>query len=380
MESLEQQLPIGLRKLLLNARELPFQGTLDFKLLEEWADGIPLFSENDPAAREWAETPTREIDLSKYGYGKVLVKDESVNPTGTIKDRASWEVTTLYRDFARMMILKHGSGELSTAEVSRIKVPRFTVITAGNEGRALAQSFKRFNLPPVKIVVDKHTNPNILARLQPLHADIYEVDLGAKELTPDEIRAISNNKNGTDITSTRLFSPEVVFYDWHVFESFNQKPDQVFMPFGSGRLSACYLYWQKKIVMDYLHGNPRDPRLSREIDPREIMKIDLLCAEPAAYPSQADKLHGEFKPFLIFKDDDMEAISKFGFSGKGTGIYKVSEAEIREAYDILRQEGVACEPSSVAGLALYIQKFKVGKINPSKKALIINTGRGLCVE
>lgn len=380
METLEQQLPICLRKLLLSAKELPFQETLDFKLLEEWADGIPMFPENDPTAREWAETPVHEIDLSKYGYGKVLVKDESVNPTGTIKDRASWEVTTLYRDFARMMILRHSSGEISTAEISQIKVPRFTVITAGNEGRALAQSFQKFNLPPVKIVVDRNMHPNILARLQGLHADIYEVDLSAKELTPEEIRMLSNNKNGTDITSTRLFSPEVVFYDWHVFESFNQKPNQVFMPFGSGRLSACYLYWQKKIVMDYLHGNPIDPRLSKEIDPREIMKIGLLCAEPASYPSQADKLHGEFKPFLIFKDDDMEAISKFGFSGKGTGIYRISEAEIASAYGILRQEAVACEPSSAAGLALYIQKFKAGKINPAKRVLIINTGRGVCAE
>ncbi len=380
MESIEQQLPVGLRKLLLASRELPFQETLDFRLLEEWADGIPLFSENDPTAREWMETPVREIDLSKYGYGKILLKDESVNPTGTIKDRASWEVTTLYRDFARMMLLRHGSGEISTAEVSRIKVPRFTVITAGNEGRALAQSFRKFNLPPVKMVVDKNTHPKILAQLQSLHADIYEVDLGAKELTPYEIREVSNNRNGTDITSTRLFSPEVVFYDWHVFESFNQKPDQIFMPFGSGRLSACYLYWQKKIVMDYLYGNPRDPRLSKEIDPREIMKIDLLCAEPLCYPSQADKLHGGFKPFLIFKDDDMAAISKFGFSGRGTEIYNISEAEISEAYSILRQEGVTCEPSSVAGLALYIQKFKAGTINPEKRILVINTGRGVCVE
>lgn len=363
--------------LLINATERPFQGTMDLNLLTRWIDGIPYYPENDPNNMEWTPTPVRELDLSKYGYGKIVLKDESVNPTGTIKDRPAWEIVTLYREFALMLHAKYRAGIVSGSELGRIKIPRFTVITSGNEGRALAEAFVKYGLPPVKLIVEQNTHQDIIEQLRALHADVYVTDLSAKSLTSGDIKAISNNAEGADITSTKLFTPEEVFYDWHVFESVNQRPDQIFMPFGSGRLSACYLYWQKKLVHNGVLGQQMDPRLNPDIDYREIMQTDILCAEPSQYPSVADKLHAKFKPFLVFDGEDMESISRFGFSGKQTGIYKVSEQDIALAYKILTAEGIACEPSACAGFALYMARYRDGKIRQNKRTLIINTGRGL---
>lgn|SRR3989338_1577650 len=82
---------------------------MDWELVEKWADGIPVFSENDPTHPKWRATPTFPIDLTSEGYGVVFIKDEAdarSNPTQTIKDRMAWELTTLYGDYARGLYSK----------------------------------------------------------------------------------------------------------------------------------------------------------------------------------------------------------------------------------------------------------------------------------
>jgi len=61
-------------------------------------------SENDPRKPEFPPhhpkfpaTPTYRIKVP--GFTDVWLKDESVNPTGTHKDRMAWEIVVTYRDF-----------------------------------------------------------------------------------------------------------------------------------------------------------------------------------------------------------------------------------------------------------------------------------------
>ena len=59
-------------------------------------------SENDPKKPEfppsnphWPSTPIIKINVS--GFQNIFVKDESVNPTGTHKDRMAWEMVVTYK-------------------------------------------------------------------------------------------------------------------------------------------------------------------------------------------------------------------------------------------------------------------------------------------
>lgn len=190
--------PIPLERKVVKEIESP--RFMNYELVEKWGDGIPTYREADPAYPEWRATPVIPIDLAREGYGEIFVKNEAdprSNRTKTIKDRAAWELATLYRDYARALYLKLRTGSLTRAELESMPVPRLSLITAGNEGRAVAEAFKPYDLPPPKLILDKSIPSSALEQLKKLHADIYQVDLTRKELTTDEIRKLSNNEKGT---------------------------------------------------------------------------------------------------------------------------------------------------------------------------------------
>lgn len=67
-------------------------------------ESIKIASENNPKKPEFPSdnpkfpaTPTYQIQVP--GFTNVWLKDESVNPTGTHKDRMAWEMVVTYRDF-----------------------------------------------------------------------------------------------------------------------------------------------------------------------------------------------------------------------------------------------------------------------------------------
>ncbi len=75
---------------------------------QEILDSIKVPSENNPSKPEFPPdrprfpaTPTFKIEVP--GFSNVWIKDESVNPTGTHKDRMAWEMVVSYR---RLLVQK----------------------------------------------------------------------------------------------------------------------------------------------------------------------------------------------------------------------------------------------------------------------------------
>lgn len=357
-------------------KTVAFPKFMSVELMDVWGDEIPAFSEADPTHPEWRATPIIPLDLSSRGFGVVYIKNEAdrtSNPTGTIKDRAAWELATLYRDYARALYLKIRGGTLQKGELDRQVIPRLSLMTAGNEGRAIAACFEKYKLPPPKMIVGNDVKKSILDELRKLRADIYVVDL-SKELSPENIKALSDNEGGIDITSVRVIEPESVFYDWHVYEVFNENPDHVYVPYGSGRLMENYLTWQMRSARNDSEGK-RDPRLKAPV--AKVISINVFGAEPEAYPSIADKLSFPFKPFLIFKDQDTRALVSLSFTGKDTSRQKVAEEYIQEGLKIFTEYNIDAEPSAAAGLGLYMHRFERRLVDRRSKVLIVNTGKGL---
>lgn len=351
-------------------KEIEYPKRMDWDLVMRWADEIPSFDENDPSHPEWRATPAFPLDFSSEGYGLVHIKDESdirSNPTKTIKDRPAWELATLHRDHAKGLFLRKREGILN-GNIGSIVVPRFTYVTAGNMGKSIANMFERYGLPPMKLLVDSSIPPERLEILKGLHADIYMADLSKRPLTAEEIKRMTNNKNGIDITSVIILEPNAIFYDWHVHESFNENPDEIYLPYGSGRLMENYLTWQMR------NTRHKDPRL--RIPVGRLVNISILGVEPEIGKSIADKLTKDYNPFVIFREPDISALGALAFTGRNTGVYQVPEERIEQAYQMLRR---CCdtEPSASAGLALYLKRFDEGKVNPRKKVLIVNTGKGI---
>ncbi len=367
-------------------QEINYQPVMSWDLAAKFMDEIPTFSENDPARPEWKATPIVDVDLTSDGYGLVHVKDESnlnSNPTGTIKDRPAWELTAEYRKFASTLFERMKTGTLARG-IWSVPVPRFSCITAGNVGRAISYVYRKYGLPPMKLLLDVSTPASRLEVLRKLHADIYLTDLSRnvferdedrkrRAYTPEEILTLTNNRHGIDITSAAIMLPHMVFYDWHVHEAFNANPDEIYVPYGSGRLWENYLTWQRLTVHNESTGR-RDPRLRVPVG--RVAGMSILGAEPLEQNSSADKLTKSFNPFTIFNDQDAIAMGALCFTGEATWTYRVPEERIKQAYRLLGKH-LPTEPSAAAGLALYLHRFDEGLVDPRKKILIVNTGKGI---
>ncbi len=358
-------------------QRIEFPETMSRELAERWADGIPQYSEADPKRREWRPTRVVPLDLSREGFGTVHVKDESdraSNPTGTIKDRAAWELATLYRDYARALELKRRARKLSPTELEDLTIPRLTLLTAGNEGLAVARMFARYELPPPKLILDRTVPEARRSKLTRERADIYLADLSQRPYTGDELKALSDNPHGVDITSVRSLHPEVIFYDWHVHEVFNERPDVVYVPYGSGRLMENYLAWQERTARNAAVG-ARDPRL--EAPAGDVLSLDVFGAEPRSEASVADKLVARYKPFLLFEDKDIADLAALSFTGRNSRREQIDDERIRFAHELLGSRGIEAEPSAAAGLALYLAHYERGLIRPDEKVVVVNTGSGI---
>jgi hypothetical protein len=356
----------------INEVEYPEQ--LNYELVQQWAEGIPTYEEANVLYPEWQETPTVPVDLTAEGFGEVYIKDESVNPTGTMKDRPAWEFATLYRDFARNLETKVASNSIDKNEVETINIPRLSLISAGNEGRALAEMFAKYNLPPPKILLGSETAPNVIEAIKQLRADSYKAELSSGELSAEDIKYLTRNENGTDITSLQLIQPEAVFYDWLVHEAFNQNPDEIYLPEGSGRLKENFLYWQYRTARE-ASQNAGDPRL--QADPAKVTNMNILSATSGNMHSVADKLPAAFRPFLTFKENDLAALKNFSFTGKETSSEDIPEEWIKYAHQVMTNHGINAEPSGAAGLARYMIRYKRSEIPDGAKSLVINSGLGL---
>lgn len=378
MVGTEEQLTLPAREV-LKTESYPHR-SMSVELMDKWGEGIPSYSDTDVLHPEWPPTPLILLGLTAEGYGEIWLKDESVNPTGTIKDRAAWELATFYRDFARTLYLKIRAGTLSKDDLKISPVPTLSLITAGNEGSPIAKRFQIHDLPPPRLIVDNKASKAILGQLRQLRASVYLVDLSQRALTPEDILKLTDNQDGVDITSVRFIEPQAIFYDWHVHEVFNEmdsnRPNEIYVPYGSGRLMENYLYWQERSVRNESAGTP-DPRLRAKAV--TVTSTNIFGGEPAKPDSDADKLTAKFKPFLLFEDQDIRGLRNFFFTGKETGVEKVKEEYIRHGFEILNRHGITAEPSS-DGLALYMQRWDQRQVNPRGKVIVVNTGRGLYEE
>ena len=325
---------------------------------------IRIRSDNDPNRPEFPPdnprfpaTPTRKLRVPSFT--DVWLKDESVNPTGTHKDRMAWEIVIQYKKFleAKKMGLVNGP------------LPRFSIISSGNAAIALAEAFKKHGLPKIKVLVDTHIPDQIFNLLKRSHCEIYQTNLSRKALSAEEVLAMTNNDGGFDITSNEALDPNTIFYDWMSYEIINNEADYVFVPFGTG---ALYENICNVMRREILRISGHDPRLKADVKKLRVMNI--MGATVNLSTSKAYMLYSQHLPFVHYNEQWIRFYKKFGFVGNDSGVYVVSEDSLERAYKLARSQGINCEHSGIAGLALLLEKKNV--IPKDRKIVIVNTGKG----
>ncbi|MAE68814.1 hypothetical protein CL635_03345 [bacterium] len=329
---------------------------------EQILKSIKVASENNPKKPEFPPedpkfpaTPTYKIKVP--GFKNVWLKDESKNPTGTHKDRMAWEIVVTYREF--LLAKKRGQFKGS--------LPQLSIITSGSAAFAIQSALHKYKLPNLKVLVDIQIDPDITRRLEEVGCEIYETDLTRKILEWEEILTLTYNPKGIDVTSEQALDPTIRFYDWMSYEILNSSPEYCFIPFGTGNLYENILNINKKEVKTENH----DPRLKGSVE--TVRSCNFIGATTNSPRSKADKLYSPHLPFVHFNEQWIRTYKYSGLCGPESNVYIVREKYLDKALELAASQGVQCEPSGIAGLALLLQMQN--RIPKNKKILIVNTGK-----
>lgn len=337
--------------------------------IEKIYQAIQVPSKNDPLKPEFPPKPfytpcfpaSNTYQIKIDGFSNVWLKDESTNPTGTHKDRLAWEVVIKYKALLE-----------SSRYRQMDKLPQISMISSGGAATAVQNLFNLFGIPmSLKVLVDYRTNDEIKFSLSKLGCTIYETDLSEKVLKPEDIKLITENWDGIDITYRETLDPNLDnYYDWLSYEILNQEPEYCFIPFGTGDLFINILNIVKKEYFNSFLHNP-DPRFTGSVE--KLKQCHYIGATTQEKNTVLDKLYSSFLPTYSEYIKFINELISYSCVGKNTSIKNIDENYVFQAIEIGNSQKLSFEPSGLAGLAMFLQMKD--NIPCESKVLIVNTGK-----
>lgn len=303
------------------------------------------------------------IKLSaKLGTKQLWIKDESRNPTASLKDRAS-------------AIVLVRAGEID----ARVVVTAST----GNAGAALAGMAAARNQQAV-IFAPRSAPPAKVAQLLVFGAQVFLVEGtydSAFDLTIQAAKEFGwycRNTGYNPFTAEGKKTAALEIWAW--WQTFHSKRSQeqlsIFVSVGDGNIiSGLHKGFKDLAALGWLEqfGMPM-PRIfgvqatgSAAITNAFLSGRDVITAVVAS--TIADSIS------VDLPRDGIRAIHAVRETG---GSYiKVSDADILKAISALGQDGIFAEPAGAASFAGLVKAIQSQLIEPGKPVLVINTGSGL---
>ena len=319
----------------------------------EW---LPLTDGEHPVTLGEGGTPLLEAQRlgARYGFGRLLVKDESVNPTGSFKARG----------LAAAVTRAVGAGAV-----------RFVVPTAGNAGVALAAYAAR-GRANARVYAPATTPPTILSQIRSFGADLVLLD-GHIGDCGKAARAYAAESGALDVSTLRepyriegkktLGLELAEQMGWTV-------PSAIVYPTGGG--TGLIGMWK---VFRELHdaGWIPDP-LPRLYSVQAtgcapvVAAFDSGAARCTPWPDPHTSAAGLRVPGPLGDRLMLAALRE-----SGGGAVAVSDAALEEAArELQRVEGIDASPEGGATLAGALALLERGAIGARETVVLFNTGAG----
>ena len=213
-------------------------------------------------------------------------------------------------------------------------------------------------------------SPEIKQHLTQIGCKVYETDLSQKPLTGKEIKELTENTHGIDITYREVLDRyNDNYYDWLSYEILNETPMHCFIPFGTGDLFINILIIAEREFNNRIYKH--DPRFTGDIN--VISHCNFIGATTHFANTRLDKLFSYHLPSLKDYNNYLASLIDNHRIGTSSAILDLEEEFIEEALHLAQEQNITCEPSGIAGLALLLQSRN--DIPKDDKILIVNTGR-----
>ena len=284
--------------------------------------------------------------------GNVYLKLESLNPTGSFKDRGSTIlISTLHK------LVKKAGGYISED-------------SSGNAGASIAAYAARAGLR-AKIYVPENVSGPKFNQIQFYGAEVVKVS-GSRSKVAEEAQKSEKGKFYVGHILHPLFRDGIrsLAYeiaeqlDWHV-------PEHIYLPVSAGTLLLGVINGFRHLAKsNVIETMPKIVACqTRQVSPLYHRFKNLHYAMPEKITSIADALVSVNPPLLDLMVKNLR-------EADGDAVM-VEEDEIFNAFITLARKGFFVEPSSAVAYAAYKKQLDNKDISKGNSALIILTGTGL---
>lgn len=335
-------------------------------LIHRYRDRLPVSDSTPVVTLNEGNTPLVELYRlpSALGFdGRVLVKFEGLNPTGSFKDRGMTMAVTKALEAGSKAIICASTGNTSAA-------------AAAYAARAGMISFVL--IPEGKIALGK------LAQAMMHGAVVLQIqgnfDDGMRlvqEIAADMPVALVNSVNPYRLQGQKTVAFEIV-------EALGDAPDYHVLPVGNaGNISAhwsgyCESAGRQTAACGHCQGHCPYHGPSSLATRRPIM-LGYQAAGSAPFLRGAPVGHPETIATAIRIGNPMSwSLAWAAVRESGGWFAECTDEEILSAQALLaRTEGIFCEPSSATSLAGFIKDVRAGRIRSGATVVATLTGHGL---
>ena len=321
-----------------------------------YAEWLPVIDDANRVSLEEGWTPLLILHklAMKLGLKKLLLKDESTNPTGSFKARGL---------------------SVAVSKAKELGITHCVIPTAGNAGAALSAYTAKANIKAT-VIMPRHT-PGTLKEICRLHgADLILTD-GLIDACGKKAKQLSEKTGAFDMSTMkepyRLEGKKTLGYE--IAEQLNwQLPDVIIYPTGGGTgLIGMWKAFKEMQQIGWLQG--RLPKMiivqSKTCNP--MIQMFETGIFPETFSPEASKAYGLAVPSPFAKDLIQQVVKE----SKGTAV-TVSEDEMLKGIETFATtEGILLSPEGSAtymGLKKLIEK---DYIREDETVLLFNTGSWL---
>ena len=318
-----------------------------------YAELLPVFEEENIVSLGEGWTPIHLLRKLSYQLGmrEILLKDESVNPTGSFKARG-----------------------LSVA-ISKAKESGIThciIPTAGNAGGALSAYAAKANIKAT-VIMPIHTADTLKEECRLYGAELILIS-GLIDACGKKAKQLAAETGGFDMSTMkepyRLEGKKTLGFE--IAEQCNwQLPDVIIYPTGGGTgLIGMWKAFKEMQQLKWITG--KLPRMvivkSKNCNP--MIQMFETGAFPENFSAEASIASGLVVPYPFAKDLIQQVVKE----SKGTAITVTEEEITKGIEDIAATEGLLLSPEGSAtyiGLKKLIEKDYVKE---DETVLLFNTG------
>lgn len=321
---------------------------------------MPVHSDIEPVTLGEGNTPLLKSSMLEgtFGQSAIYIKNESVNPTLSFKDRPLAVALTVAK---------------------QMNVEGVLTASTGNTGVAAAAYAARAGLP-CQIYVPESTPKEKLIMMEMYGAEIKLVSGDFSDAY--KIAGAEAEKRGWfNLTSTFL-NPYAIEGDktlaYEIYDQYGGVPDWIVIPIGAGPLLvACFKGFKELLLSGKITKLPRMVGVQAANCAPIVQAYESGVKEVQPWGKSSQTVaSGIADSLTTYPQDGTRTLSKI-YESDGCGIAVEDEKILHFQKLLAKSEGIFAEPASVTSVAALEQMKERNLLKEDESIVVVITGHGL---